>query len=1072
MSCNRSYNIAFLCFLFLLVISEECTIRTFYIGIMEEFWDYAPSGRNLITGLHVEDDPKASVFLRRGPDRIGSIYKKAIYKQFTDGSYTQEVPKPDWLGFLGPIIMAETEDTIVVHLKNFACHNYSLHPHGVLYLKDSEGALYPDGTSGKDKADDAVPPGGTHTFTWIVKQSYAPTSDDPNCLTWAYHSHLDAPKDIASGLVGVLLTCKKGVLSGGTPNRIDVDLEFIMLFSVMDENASWYIDENIQTFCSAPDTVIKNDADFIESNNMHSINGYMYGNMPHPNMCVGNNVSWHLVGIGRVKDLHSVYFYGQTVTVRGHRLDAINLLPATFVTAEMKAINPGKWLLSCQVNDHTQAGMQVFYNVDTCHQQPAEVPLTGKTRKYFIAAEPLIWDYGPLGIDNFNKKPLNATGTDSQIYFVRGPQRIGGKYWKDHYVEYTDETFTKKKTRSSLEAHLGILGPVIKSEVGDRLLVTFMNKGNQNYSIHPHGVLYSKAFEGAAYIDGSQKLGSHVAPGCSFTYNWTVPESVGPTSSDPDCLTYLYFSAVDPVKDTNTGLVGPLIVCKKNALSNAGDQIGVNQAFYLMFTIFDENLSWYLDKNIQTFTTDPINVIKEDSDFQESNKMHAVNGYMYGNQPGLELCKGKKVSWHLFGLGTEVDLHGINFEGNSIYTNGLTRDTVGLFPHTSLTIMMKPDNVGTFKLVCRVFNHFTGGMKQLFYVKNCIDKTTAKPNTYRTRTFYLAAEEVEWDYSPSHYWVMEKNTTENQSYFDFYVGKGPFQIGSKYKKVIYQEYTDVSFTIKKLRTPNEEHLGILGPMIHAEVGDYINIVFKNSASRNYSIHPHGVEEVRSDGQPDTPNTEPGKVRTYLWKVPERSGPGKNDPNCIPWAYYSTASFVKDLNSGLVGTLLTCRKGTLKADGLRKDVNKEFAVLFMIFDENKSWYLEENVKNYLNKNFSDALLTNTFIDSNKMHGMNGKVYGNLRGLNMVVGETIAWYLLGLGDEVDLHTAHFHGETFIFKTDKSHRGDVYDLIPGIFETVEMIAENPGTWIFHCHVDEHVLAGMETTFTIFNKTAPAAT
>lgn len=73
------------------------------------------------------------------------------------------------------------------------------------------GALYPDGTSGHLKQDDSVPPGGSYTYRWEVRPEFAPTDDDANCLTWAYHSHLEAPRDIASGLIGALLTCKKGI---------------------------------------------------------------------------------------------------------------------------------------------------------------------------------------------------------------------------------------------------------------------------------------------------------------------------------------------------------------------------------------------------------------------------------------------------------------------------------------------------------------------------------------------------------------------------------------------------------------------------------------------------------------------------------------------------------------------------------------------------------------------------------------------------------------------------------------------------------------------------------------------
>uniref|UniRef100_A0A3Q3VK50 ferroxidase n=1 Tax=Mola mola TaxID=94237 RepID=A0A3Q3VK50_MOLML len=43
------------------------------------------------------------------------------------------------------------------------------------------------------------------------------------------------------------------------------------------------------------------------------------------------------------------------------------------------------------------------------------------------------------------------------------------------------------------------------------------------------------------------------------------------------------------------------------------------------------------------------------------------------------------------------------------------------------------------------------------------------------------------------------------------------------------------------------------------------------------------------------------------------------------------------------------------------------------------------------------------------------------------------------------------------------NVFDLFPGTFQTVEMVAGNPGTWLLHCHVTDHIHAGMETTFTI---------
>lgn len=50
-----------------------------------------------------------------------------------------------------------------------------------------------------------------------------------------------------------------------------------------------------------------------------------------------------------------------------------------------------------------------------------------------------------------------------------------------------------------------------------------------------------------------------------------------------------------------------------------------------------------------------------------------------------------------------------------------------------------------------------------------------------------------------------------------------------------------------------------GPMIHADVGDKVTVVFKNMASRPYSIHAHGVKTET----PDVHLTQPGRDRKNI-----------------------------------------------------------------------------------------------------------------------------------------------------------------------------------------------------------------
>lgn len=71
------------------------------------------------------------------------------------------------------------------------------------------------------------------------------------------------------GWVFTHLSFTLGVLTGSSQRRRDVDIDFFLMFSVVDENLSWYLDENIALFCTDPGSVDKEDEEFQESNKMH-----------------------------------------------------------------------------------------------------------------------------------------------------------------------------------------------------------------------------------------------------------------------------------------------------------------------------------------------------------------------------------------------------------------------------------------------------------------------------------------------------------------------------------------------------------------------------------------------------------------------------------------------------------------------------------------------------------------------------------------------------------------------------------------------------------------------------------
>ncbi|XP_037698864.1 ceruloplasmin [Choloepus didactylus] len=1039
--------------------------KHYYLGIVETTWNYA--SENGEKKLISTDTDHYNTYLQNGPNRIGRVYKKALYLQYTDSSFKTIIEKPAWLGFLGPIIKAETGDKIFVHLKNLAFRPFTFHPHGTTYYKEHEGAIYPDNTTDSQKADDKVYPGKQYVYIMHADKEQSPGESDSNCVTRIYHSHVDAPRDIASGLIGPLIVCKNGSLD--KEKEKSIDREFVLMFSVVDENLSWYLEENIKTYCSEPEKVDKDNEDFQESNRMYSVNGYTFGSLPGLTMCAEDRVKWYLFGMGNEVDVHAAFFHGQALTNKNYRIDTINLFPATLFDAFMVAQNPGEWMLSCQNLNHLKAGLQAFFQVQDCKKPSSELPSShslGKhVRHYYIAAEEIIWNYAPSGTDIFTKENLTTPESESAVFFEQGATRIGGSYKKLVYREYTDASFTHQKERGPKEEHLGLLGPVLWAEVGDTMRVTFRNKGEYPLSIEPIGVRFNKNNEGTHYgahdtsPSGSPPppSASHVAPKETFTYEWTIPKEIGPTYADPVCISKMYYSAVDPTKEIFSGLIGAMKICKEGSLLANGKQKDVDKEFYLFPTVFDENESLLLDDNIRMFTTAPDQVNKEDADFQESNKMHSINGFMYGNQPGLNMCQGDSVVWYLFSAGNEADIHGIYFSGNTYLSRGERRDTANLFPQTTLTLFMKPDTEGTFDVECLTTDHYTGGMKQKYTVNQCRRLSEDTTLYLEERTYYIAAVEVEWDYSPSREWEKELHHLQEQNVSNAFLDKEEFYIGSKYKKVVYRQYTDSTFRTPLERKAEEQHLEILGPQLHADVGDKVKIIFKNMATRIYSIHAHGVKTEN----PTVIPTLPGETRTYMWEIPERSGAGMEDSACIPWVYYSTVDQVKDLYSGLIGPLIVCRRHYLKVFNPKKIL--EFSLLFLVFDENQSWYLDENIQTYSDHPEKVNKDDDEFIGSNKMNAINGRLYGNLQGLTMHVGDEVNWYLMGMGNEIDLHTVHFHGHSFQYKHRGIYRSDVFDIFPGTFQTLEMFPKTPGTWLLHCHVTDHIHAGMETTYNV---------
>jgi manganese oxidase len=353
-------------------------VRTYYVAADEIEWNYTPSGRDEAMGMPF--DEVAKTFTQSGPHQIGSINKKAIYREYTDATFRTLKPRPAkdaYLGLVGPILHAEVGDTIRIVFKNNASHPYSMHPHGVLYLKHSEGADYSDSTSGSDKSDGCVAPGSTHTYTWQVPERAGPGPSDPNSVFWLYHSHCDEMRDVASGLFGGFVVTRRGMARPDGTSK-DADRELVAFFIAINENESWYLDDNIREHTTDPKGVNRGDSSaltatgiagtiasvgFVANNVKWSINGYLYGNMPVPEMKKGDRVRWYVTTLGDFNNAHTPHWHGNTVMLAGQRTDVLSIMSAQMITVDMVPDAIGTWLFHCHISDHMLAGMVARYRV-------------------------------------------------------------------------------------------------------------------------------------------------------------------------------------------------------------------------------------------------------------------------------------------------------------------------------------------------------------------------------------------------------------------------------------------------------------------------------------------------------------------------------------------------------------------------------------------------------------------------------------------------------------------------------------------------------------------------------------
>lgn len=219
----------------------------------------------------------------------------------------------------------------------------------------------------------------------------------------------------------------------------------------------------------------------------------MYCNLPGLTAKPYERVRLYVMGLGTEVDLHTPSLRTATFNLSQGTAQVVPLLPGVMKTADVLTSTPGTFLLQCNVFDHIIAGMLWFSqcapHATTCYtctgmsaaltvQGPAVLAAGPPTRTLYIAAEPIDWNYLPMGEPACTKVWTHDHARDddqrsTSLSDNATMPELGTTVLKAVYRAYTDDTWTSMVPRAVQE---GLLGPTIRVAVGERLRVVLVNR--------------------------------------------------------------------------------------------------------------------------------------------------------------------------------------------------------------------------------------------------------------------------------------------------------------------------------------------------------------------------------------------------------------------------------------------------------------------------------------------------------------------------------------------------------------------------------------------------------------------
>lgn len=232
-----------------------------------------------------------------------------------------------------------------------------------------------------------------------------------------------------------------------------------------------------------------------------------------------------------------------------------------------------------------------------------------------------------------------------------------------------------------------------------------------------------------------------------------------------------------------------------------------------------------------------------------------------------------------------------------------------------------------------------------------------------------------------------------------------------------------------------------GPMIEVTEGDKVRIYVTNKLPAPTTVHWHGVliicgmDGVAGVTQPAIP---PGETYLYEFIFPD-SG---------TFMYHPHFDSMTQEGMGLTGMILVHKR----EPDVTKRPDRDFSIML------QEW----------NINVGTARPNTLKMDFNVLT-MNGKVMPATQPLVAELGDTV-WVRYGNLSAMDHHPIHLHGYSFkIIGSDGGWAENKSVLLPettvlvpvGAAKVIEFLADNPGDWIFHCHMTHHTMNQMGHEF-----------